>query len=84
MPDPSAHWRVLAQDTRGRRVDLRVEGTEFDEVVVGGWLHVERMGRRSWCVIIGDALIYVTVDPQTGKVVGMNVVEGAPPPPASQ
>lgn len=42
-----ARWRVLAQDG-ARKVDMSVEGTEFDELVVGEWLHIERMDTRDW------------------------------------
>lgn len=45
-------WRVLGQDGE-HRIDLRVEGSDFDEVVVGKWLHLERMGDESWWLRIG-------------------------------
>lgn len=43
-----AKWRVLAQGPGSHIVDVKCTGTEFDEVCVGGWLHLERMDTRQW------------------------------------
>lgn len=62
--DPGIPWRILAQGTSGPRVDVRSDavGTPpFDEVAVGGWLHVERMSARGWFVRLGGADFHVEV-----------------------
>lgn len=46
------NWRVLAQDSTGAVVDVRVKGTDFDEVVIDGFFHLEKMGGGHWCLIV--------------------------------
>lgn len=38
------------------------EGTEFDELVVGRWIHVEAMDSTVWWMNVGGVTINVTVD----------------------
>lgn len=38
------------------------EGTEFDELVVGRWIHIEQMDATVWWSSIGGVTINVTVD----------------------
>lgn len=42
-PNPRA-LRVLAQGPGSRRVSLECVEVDFDEIVVGNWLHIEHMG----------------------------------------
>lgn len=51
-------YRVSADLPDGTIVEQRDRG-DLDEIVVGDWLHVERMGDRGWSVQIGDARFYV-------------------------
>jgi hypothetical protein len=55
-------WRVLgyadADDTV--QADHRFEG-EFDEIVVGDWMHIERMNDHDWHVILGSVHLNVAV-----------------------
>lgn len=37
-------------------------GTEFDELVVGRWLHVEQMDTGVWWMNIGGVTVHVTAD----------------------
>lgn len=37
-------------------------GTEFDELVVGEWLHVEQMSGRRWWMNVGGVTLWVTAD----------------------
>ena len=37
-------------------------GTEFDEIVVGRWLHVEQMGTGLWWMDVGGVTVHVTAD----------------------
>jgi hypothetical protein len=39
-----------------------LEDCEFDELVVGRWLHVEQMGPTVWWMNIGGVTVHVTVD----------------------
>lgn len=58
---PAKYWRVLAQGYTGEdRVDVRNAG-QFDELVVGDWLHLERMDTRVWSLIIGDHDLHLTI-----------------------
>lgn len=36
--------------------------TEFDELVVGSWLHVEQMDHATWWMSIGGVVVHVTAD----------------------
>jgi len=56
-------WRVLAQDSAVRQVDIRVAGTEFAELVVGDWFHVERMGAIEFWFVVGDQNFDVVIHP---------------------
>ena len=38
------------------------EGTEFDELVVGRWIHIEQMDSTVWWLNIGGITVNVTVD----------------------
>lgn len=60
---PGRTWRILAQDDKGARLEVSslFHPIEFDEVVVGKWLHVERMDTNQWWIQVGDAMIDVTV-----------------------
>lgn len=49
---PASEWRR----------DHVIEGTEFDELVVGRWIHVEQMGTRAWWMNIGGLTINIGVD----------------------
>ena len=49
--NPGARWRVRSGD----------DGA-FDELAVGGWLHVERIDHRQWFISIGDATATVSVE----------------------
>lgn len=46
------NWRVLAQDFDGAVVDVRVKGTDFDELVIDGFLHLEKTDNGLWCLIV--------------------------------
>lgn len=37
-------------------------GAEFDEFVVGKWLHIEQMGHHTWWMTIGGVTVHVTAD----------------------
>ena len=45
----------IARFRLGADPDVACEGRDgFDELVVGDWLHLERMDRRVWWIRIGD------------------------------
>lgn len=69
-PDPealSAPWRLLAHPAKGE--PLRIRSTdyptpvEFDELVVGDWLHVEQMDTRAWWARIGPITVDIEIHP---------------------
>ncbi|MBE4790281.1 hypothetical protein [Streptomyces caniscabiei] len=39
-----------------------IAGTEFDELVVGSWLHVEQLDTSVWWANIGGVTVHVTAD----------------------
>lgn len=39
-----------------------LDGTEFDELVIGRWIHLEQMNDRQWWMNIGGVTIWVTAD----------------------
>lgn len=54
-------WRILAQGPDGPH-DLssdQLPGTEFDELVVGQWIHLEQMDTNSWWMNIGGVTVWV-------------------------
>jgi hypothetical protein len=46
-------------DTTGYTV---LEGTEFDEIVVGHWLHAEQQDAGQWWISIGGVVVLVAAD----------------------
>jgi hypothetical protein len=74
-------WRVLAQGPGAKRFEARVKdgraadsagsdkdrGADFDELVVDGWFHIERMDTRRWWMRVyanngDDLIVWVDVD----------------------
>jgi len=47
------------EDTTDRTV---IEGTEFDELVIGRWIHLEQMDAGVWHIIIGGVVVTVRAD----------------------
>ncbi len=37
-------------------------GTEFDELVIGHWIHLEQMGDTEWWMNIGGVTVWVTAN----------------------
>lgn len=79
MSLPGLTWRILAhhRPTKARpaddypALDLRFtpgDRVEFDELVVGKWLHVESTDDRSWYVVLGHRMFYIT-EHTSGQVV---------------
>lgn len=66
-------WRLSYDSDRSTRVNVEDAG-ELDEVVVGNWLHLERLNDRAWGLKVGDARISVTVD--RGGRARVNVYRG--------
>lgn len=46
----------------GWRDDHDLSGTEFDELVVGHWLHVEQMDSGYWWMNVGGVTVHVRAD----------------------
>ena len=60
-------------DSEWSRTHL-IEGTEFDELVVGSWIHLEQMNTTGWWMNVGGVTINVSADrdgrPKTVDVYG--------------
>jgi hypothetical protein len=69
--DPGRPWRLLAH-TDGADRDIRDNGSDFDELVVGKWIHIERMNDRIWWMDIGGVTVHVKAD-RDGKPVEVTV-----------
>lgn len=39
-----------------------LEGTEFDELVIGRWIHLEQMDAGKWWLSVGGVVINITAD----------------------
>lgn len=57
--DPDLARRL--PDTESVRTHV-LPPTEFDELVVGRWLHIEQVGARVWWMAIGGVVVHVTAD----------------------
>lgn len=57
---PGRRWRVLAH-AQAETVELENRGI-FDELVVDNWLHLEQMDKREWCLRVGDARIWISIE----------------------
>lgn len=61
---------LVGEDVRRRADELRAEhstetvlpGTEFDEIVVGQWCHIEGMAPNTWWMNIGGVVVWVKAD----------------------
>lgn len=62
---PGKRWRINA-DIGKKRLEIRDAG-DFDEIVIDGLLHVERMSKRGWFVQVGDERMNVWIT-KKGKV----------------
>lgn len=57
--DAIPHHRAETSGWERRHV---IPNTDFDELVVGSWLHVEEMGAGEWWMNVAGVVINVTVD----------------------
>ncbi len=78
MKIPTKPWRVSAYKNLGRE-RLRHESKDFcfDEITVGGWLHIEQMDKDHYWMAVGDASFdirlgkdgkYAVISQKTGKI----------------
>lgn len=51
-PGPEGPWQVSHV----------LPGTEFDELVVGRWCHIEQMDAGQWWMDVGGVVLWVDVD----------------------
>lgn len=80
-PDGTSH-HVTNRPTYGgtalpdtdRRQTHVLEATEFDELAVGRWLHVEQMDAGRWWMTIGGVTVWIKADrdgrPRTIEITG--------------
>lgn len=60
-PSHTISNREVPADSEHHRGHL-FPGAEFDELVVGRWLHVEQMDNRTWWMNAGGVTLHVTAD----------------------
>lgn len=84
-----ARWRVLAHEPDGRSLSVETypkdhsgglqrvvdaSGTEFDELVVGQFFHMEQMDSGVWWMNIGGVTVWVKAD-RDGRPLSVDVFE---------
>jgi hypothetical protein len=42
---------------------VEIPGTDFDELVIGRWAHLEQMDTGTWWLAVGGVVLFVTADP---------------------
>lgn len=49
-------WRISVSDEKGGHFDTdsKEHPIDFDEIVVGDWLHIERMSDHWWWMRVGN------------------------------
>lgn len=57
--DPAFGGRIPDTDTHQTHV---IEGTEFDELVVGSFLHAEQLDTGLWWINLGGVVVWVKAD----------------------
>lgn len=68
---PGTSWRFLAHESpRAHTYGAKIEDSsaehprsQFDELVVDGWLHLEQLGEREWWMQLGPFDINLGVGP---------------------
>lgn len=65
-----------ADEEAGLSQTIVLPGTEFDELVIGHWIHLEQMNASQWWMNIGGVTVWVTADrdgrPRRVSVYGPN------------
>jgi hypothetical protein len=51
-----------ATEEAGLSETINLPGTEFDELVIGHWIHLEQMNASQWWINVGHVVLWVTVD----------------------
>lgn len=57
-----AHERIAGQRVTGQAHHIGIPGTEFDELVVGRWIHIEQMDTGKWWMNIAGVTVWVRAD----------------------
>jgi hypothetical protein len=57
-----AHERISGQRISGDAHHIQIPGTEFDELAVGQWCHIEQMDIGQWWMNIGGVTLWVNAD----------------------
>lgn len=59
--DVRSHARGSGGDSEYSRTHV-ISGSEFDELVVGRWIHIEQMDTGTWWMNIGGVTVWVKAD----------------------
>ena len=62
-PDAAPLETSLADIHAQFAAELDLPGTEFDELAVGSWLHVEQLDTGHYWMSVGGVVLHVTADP---------------------
>lgn len=85
---PARYWRVKGDGNvpfrkgshphfpDGNAPNARRLFGDFDELVVGDWIHLERMDHRAWWMCIGDTHFWITIPADPAKPVLVGLQEG--------
>src|SRR5688572_5639129 len=68
-------WRILVHDGDRQPHDTssdKLPGTEFDELVIGQWIHLEQMDTGVWWMNIGGVTVWVHAS-EDGKPTNVSV-----------
>lgn len=68
----SAEFGGLTPDSEASRTHLLPAHCEFDELVVGRWLHVEQKGPGRWWINVGGVTVWAEAD-RDGRPTAVNV-----------
>lgn len=61
---PAMRWRVRGYSHKHKLQEIESRG-DFDELVIGRWLHLETMGEGSYFLRVGD--LYLGISTKGGK-----------------
>lgn len=62
-------WRVLAWNPKtDEKISLEgPAGSEFDELVISRWFHLEQMDASTWWMNVGGVTVWVRADGRNGR-----------------
>jgi len=66
LPEAHDDWLVRTRTDGGNTAfivnPLETVGRKFDEILVGRWMHAEKLEDREWYLGLGNAQLYIRLD----------------------